>query len=90
MKHKSNMKINEEVIKQLEFEFFEVTGYFKWITNIVPASKSDEKVGMYVNYRDLNKESPKDDFPSPHINILVDNTARHALFSFMDGFSGYN
>ncbi|PKI72791.1 hypothetical protein CRG98_006820 [Punica granatum] len=45
---------------------------------------------FYVDYRDLNKGSPKDNFPLPHIDILVDNTARHAQFSFMDGFSGYN
>ena len=32
----------------------------------------------------------KDDFPLPHIDILVDNTASHALLPFMDGFSGYN
>ncbi|PKI73788.1 hypothetical protein CRG98_005821, partial [Punica granatum] len=31
-----------------------------------------------------------DNFPLPHIDVLVDNTARHAQFSFMDGFSGYN
>ncbi|MFW6642516.1 reverse transcriptase family protein, partial [Nocardiopsis algeriensis] len=37
---------------------------------------------------DLNKASPKDDFPLPHIDMLVDNTAK--VFSFMDGFSGYN
>ena len=34
--------------------------------------------------------SPKDDFPSPHIDILVDNPTKRALFSFMDGFSRYN
>ena len=38
----------------------------------------------------MNKANPKDDFPLPHIDILVDNTAGHALLSFMDGFSGYN
>ena len=38
----------------------------------------------------LNKASPKDDFPLPHIDILVDNTVGHALLSFMDGFSRYN
>jgi hypothetical protein len=43
-----------------------------------------------VDYRDLNKASPKDDFPLPHIDILVDNTARNATYSFMDGFSSYN
>ena len=41
-------------------------------------------------FRDLNKASSKDDFPLPHIDILVDNTVGHALLSFMDGFSVYN
>jgi len=45
---------------------------------------------MCVYFRDLNKASPKGDFPLPHIDILVDNTTRHALLSFIDGFSGYN
>ena len=45
---------------------------------------------MCVDYRDLNKASPKDDFPLPHIDVLVDNTARFLIFSFMDGLSGYN
>ena len=52
--------------------------------------KKDGKVRMCVDFQDLNKASLKDDFPLPQINILVDNTARHALLSFMDGFSGYN
>ena len=45
---------------------------------------------MCIDYRDLNRASPKDNFPLPHIDILVDNTAGHEMFSFMDGFSGYN
>ena len=31
-----------------------------------------------------------DNFPLLHIDILIDNTTNFALFSFMDGFSGYN
>jgi hypothetical protein len=45
---------------------------------------------MCVDFRDLNRACPKDDFPLPHIDVLVDNTAGSALMSFMDGFSGYN
>ena len=45
---------------------------------------------MCVDYRDLNKANLKDDFPLPHIDMLVDNTAKFKVFSFMDGFSGYN
>ena len=52
--------------------------------------KKDGKVRMCVDFRDLNKACPKDDFPLPHIDVLVDNTAGSALISFMDGFSRYN
>jgi len=45
---------------------------------------------MCVDFRDLNKAYPKDDFHLPHIDDLVDNTAGSALMSFMDGFLGYN
>ena len=45
---------------------------------------------MCVDFKDLNRACPKDDFPLPHIDVLVDNTAGSALISFMDGFSRYN
>ena len=67
-----------------------VTSYPQWVANVVLVPKKDGKVHMCVDYRDLNKASPKDDFPLPHIDILVDNTTQHKVFSFMDGFSGYN
>ena len=57
---------------------------------MVPVLKKDGKVRMCVDFRDLNKASPKDDFPLPHIDVLVDNTTGHALLLFMDGFLGYN
>ena len=43
-----------------------------------------------MDFRNLNKASPKDDFPLPHIDMLVDSTVEHAMLSFRDGFSGYN
>lgn len=36
------------------------------------------------------KGCPKDDFPLPNIDIIVDLTTVHAMLSFMDGFFGYN
>ena len=67
-----------------------MVNYPEWLANVVPVPKKDGKVRMCVDFRDLNKASPKDDFPLPHINVLLDNTVGHALLSFMDGFSGYN
>ena len=45
---------------------------------------------MCVDFTDLNKACPKDNYPLPCINQLVDSTAGHRLLSFMDAFSGYN
>ena len=64
--------------------------YLEWVTNIMLVPKKDGKVRMCMDYRDLNWASPKDNFPLPHIDVLVDNTTNFALFSFMDGFLGYN
>jgi len=84
------LKIKEEVKKQFDTGFLQVVKYSEWVANIVPVLKKDGKVWMYVDYRDLNKASPKDNFPLPHIDTLVDNTTGYSLFSFMDGFSRYN
>ncbi|KAL6348487.1 hypothetical protein AAG906_008941 [Vitis piasezkii] len=63
----------------------------RWmVANVVPVPKKDGKVRVCVDFRDLNKTSPKDDFPLPHIDMLVDSTAGHPMLSFMDGFYGYN
>ena len=84
------VKIKEEVKKQIDVGFLVTSEYPQWVANIVPVPKKDGKVCICVDYRDLNKASPKDDFPRPQIDMLVDNTTKFKVFSFMDGFSGYN
>ncbi|KAE8681343.1 Detected protein of unknown function [Hibiscus syriacus] len=84
------LKIKEEVKKQFDVGFVQVAKYPEWVANIVHVPKKDRKVRMCIDYRDLNKASPNDNFPLPHIDTLVDNTAGNNYFSFMDGFSGYN
>ena len=82
--------INEEVKKQYNANFLRVINYLEWLANVVLVPNKDGDVRMCVDFRDLNKATAKGDFPLPHIDILVDNTAEHALLSFMNGFSGYN
>ena len=43
-----------------------------------------------MDFRNLNKACPKDEFPLLNIDLLVDSTAGSSMFSFMDGYSGYN
>ena len=52
--------------------------------------KSNGKWRMCVDFTDLNRACPKDSYPLPRIDTLVDSTARHKLLSFMDAFLGYN
>lgn len=85
-----SLKIKEEVKKQFDTRFLAVAKYLQWVVNIVLVPKKDDKVRMYVDYRDLNRASPKDDFHLPHIDVLVDNNVWFSVFSFMDGFSDYN
>ena len=85
-----SLKIKEEVEKQLAVGFLAAIEYSNWTVNIILIPNKYGKVHMCVNYRDLNKASPKDDFPLPHIDVLVDSTAKFKVFPFMDGFSGYN
>ena len=90
MKPEVSLKIKEEVEKQFNVGFSAVAQYPQWVANVVPVPKKDGKVRMCVDYRDLNRASPKDDFPLPHIDTLMDNTTTSLLYSFMDGFLGYN
>ena len=90
MKPEWMLKIKEEVIKQLKAGFIKAVSQTDWVANVVPVPKKDGKVRMCVDFRDLNRACPKDDFRLPHIDVLVGNTIGSALMSFMDDFSGYN
>ncbi|XP_058106899.1 uncharacterized protein LOC131250633 [Magnolia sinica] len=75
MKPEWALKIHDEVIKQYNAGFLVVSNNIEWLANIIPVPKKDEKVRMCIDFRDHNKASPKDDFPLPHIDTLIDNTA---------------
>ena len=45
---------------------------------------------LCIDFIDVNRARPKDSFPLPRIDLIVDATVGHELLSFMDAFSGYN
>ena len=85
-----SLQVKQEIKKQLIVGFISVVEYPEWLANIIPIPKKDGKVRICVDFKDLNKANPKDEFPLPHIDLLVDSTTGHSMLSFMDEFLGYN
>ena len=83
-------KIKEEVEKLLAAGFIKPIQHPTWLSNIVPVKKKNGQIRACVDYRDVNKACPKDDFPLPNMDVLIDSTSGQGMLSFMDGFSGYN
>ncbi|XP_074283274.1 uncharacterized protein LOC141607827 [Silene latifolia] len=84
--------INEEVDKLLDMGMIREVMYPEWLANVVVVQKKNGKWRVYVDYTDLNKACPKDTFPLPHIDAMVDATAGHEMQKFMDAsrkFLGY-
>nr|KYP60269.1 Transposon Ty3-I Gag-Pol polyprotein [Cajanus cajan] len=79
-----------EMQKLLNAGFIHEVRYTTWLTNVVLVKKSSGKWRMCVDYTNLNKACPKDSYPLPSIDKLVDGASRHALLSFLDAYSGYN
>jgi hypothetical protein len=61
-----------------------------WVSNIVLIDKKQGTIRVCVDYRDINKACPKDNFPTPFIDQIVDDCIGSEIFFLMDGFSGYN
>ena len=80
----------DKVNKLLVANFIREVYYPEWLANVVMVKKANRKWRMYVDFMDLNQACPKDSFPLPRIDQLVDSTAGHKLLTFMDAFSRYN
>ena len=82
--------VAEEVTKLLTAGFIREVYYPDWLANVVLVKKANGKWRMCVDFTYLNKACPKDSFPLPRIDQLVNSTAGHKLLTFMDAFLGYN
>ena len=70
--------------------FIKLIQHPRWLSNIVPMKKKNEQIRYCVDFRNLNRVFPKDKFPLPNMDLLIDSAVGSAMFSFMDRFSGYN
>jgi hypothetical protein len=82
--------IKIEVEKLLKAGFIYPIHLTQWVSNLVPVNKKQGTIRVCIDFHDLNKACPKDNFPTPFIDQIIDECASFEDFSFMDGFSGYN
>jgi hypothetical protein len=82
--------IKLEVEKLLKADFIYPVALTEWVSNPVPIDKKGGSIHVCFDYRDINKACPKDNFPTPFVDQIVDDCVESEIFSLMDGFSGYN
>ena len=85
-----HLVIQTEVDNLLQNGFIIAVKYPEWLANVVVVLKKGKKWRVCVDYTDLNDACPKDSFPLPRIDQIVDASARHGMLSFLDAFSGYH
>ncbi|KAI3812676.1 hypothetical protein L1987_17388 [Smallanthus sonchifolius] len=83
------MIIQEEVERILKSGMIREVKFPKWLANVVMVQKKNGKWRVCVDYMYLNKACPKDPFPLPHIDSMVDITTGHEILTFMDASSGF-
>ena len=82
--------IKGEVEKLLKASFIYPIPLIDWVSNIVTITKNQGTIRVCVDYHDINRACPKDNYPTLFIDHIIDECAGNEIFSFMDGFSGYN
>ena len=82
--------INEEVGKLFQANTIREVEYPEWLANVVLVKKANGKWRLCIDFTDIKRACPKDSFPLPRIDLIVDATTGHELLSFMDSFLSYN
>jgi hypothetical protein len=75
----------------LDVGFIRPCRYTKCISNIVPMKKKNTgKIRVCIDFRNLNKATPEDEYPMPIANRLINNTSGQRVIISLDGNPGYN
>jgi hypothetical protein len=90
MRTKVLEEVKKEIEKMLEAGFIRPCRYAEWISSIVPVQKKDGRWWVCVDFRDLNRATPKDEYLMPVAEMLINAATGKKILSFVDGNAGYN
>jgi hypothetical protein len=77
-------RLKEEINRLLQAGFIQPCWYAEWVSNIVPVEKKDsEKIRVCIDFRDLNRATPKDEYPMPIADMLINDASGHRVISFL-------
>ena len=82
--------VRVETKKLLSIGHIREIQYPEWLANVVMVKKANGKWRMCVDFTDLNDACPKDSYPLPSIDTLVDYASGRGMLSFLDAYFGYN
>ena len=84
------LKIKEEIERLVRAGFIRPARYVEWLSNIVHGIKKNGTLRICIDFRNLNMATPKDEYPMPVADLLVDGASGYKVLSLMDGHSSYN
>jgi hypothetical protein len=84
-------RIKDKIHRLLEANFIRPCRYAECVSNIVPVeNKESSKLRVHIDFRNLNRATPKDEYPMPIDDTLINNASENRIISFLDGNGRYN
>jgi hypothetical protein len=69
-------RIKEKIDRLLKANFIRPCRYVEWISNIVPVEKKGSgKIRVCIDFRNLNRATPKDEYPMPIADMLINDAS---------------
>ena len=82
--------IEKEIRKLFEAKIIVSLRFSKWLANLVPIRKKSGEIRLYVDFKNLNEVSLKDNYPLPKMDHILQRVVGFQRMSMLDGFSSYN
>ena len=82
--------VKKELDKLLSVKIIFPIRHMQWIAKLVPVRKKNGEIILYVDFRNLHWASEKDNYPVPPMEQILQKVDGFEMFSWLDGFLGYN
>jgi hypothetical protein len=83
-------RVKEGVDQLLQAGFIQPCCYVECVSNIILVEKNMGKIWVCMDFRNLNRATPKDEYPMPIANLLINSASGNKVISFLDGNAGNN